>query len=253
MVTCEVCVEGVSGALAAAEGGAHRIELCAGLVEGGTTPSVGTLSAVLEAGSVDTMVLVRPRGGDFLYSDAELDVMVRDVRAVGAAGALGIATGALTREGEVDEVATAALREAAGDMSFTFHRAFDMTRDPLQALETLIELGVDRILTSGQAKSVPEGLDLIRELVGVAGDRIIIMPGAGIREENVRTVIRETGVREIHFTAFVEGESPMIHRNPRPLMGASRVPAEYELLLTDPGVVRAFLAMALRPTSPKGS
>ena len=241
MITCEVCVEGVPGAIAAEAGGADRIELCAGLVEGGTTPSVGTLSAVLEAISADVMVLVRPRGGDFLYSDAELDVMLRDVRAVRAAGALGIATGALTREGEVDENATAALREAAGGMSFTFHRAFDMTRDPYQSLETLIQLGVHRVLTSGQERSVPEGMDLIGGLVELAKGRTSIMPGGGIKADNIQHIIRKTGARELHFTAFSSQESPMAHRNTRPLMGSDRVPGEYEKLVTSPEAVRGIV------------
>lgn len=244
MVTCEVCVEGVEGALAAAEGGAHRLELCAGLVEGGTTPSQGVVETVLEELSVPVVVLVRPRGGDFLYSTRELAAMLRDVEAVGAAGAFGVATGALTPGGEVDREATAALREAAGNMSFTFHRAFDMVRNPRLALAALGELGVDRVLTSGQARSVPEGTGLIRELVEAAEGRIGVMPGGGIREENLRGVLEATGAREVHFTAFRTEESPMVHRNPRPLMGASRVPGEYERVRTDPRRVRRFLEVA---------
>ena len=173
-VRCEVCVEGVPGALAAAEGGAHRIELCAGLVEGGTTPSLGALGVVLERVRIDTTVLVRPRGGDFLYTPEEMEVMIRDVRSIRDAGAFGIAIGALARDGGVDEEAMAAVMEAAGPMSVTFHRAFDMARDPWRTLDTLVELGVDRILTSGLEKSVPEGTDLIRGLVSAAGGRISI-------------------------------------------------------------------------------
>jgi copper homeostasis protein len=129
-------------------------------------------------------------------------------------------------------------------MSFTFHRAFDMTRDPFQALESLVALGADRILTSGQARSVPEGVELIGKLNDAGGNRIIVMPGAGIRAENVDAVLRETGVREIHFTAFARGESPMRYRNPAPLMGATRIPGEYELLLTDPEEVRRIMEAA---------
>ena len=243
-ITCELCVEGIQGAEAAAAGGAHRVELCAGLVEGGTTPTQGTLSLVLETVSIDTVVLVRPRGGDFLYSEVELEVMLRDVHAAREAGAFGVATGALTMEGLVDREATTRLQEAAQGLSFTFHRAFDMTRDPFEALETLVELGADRILTSGQARDVPEGLGLIKELVAAAGDRIIVMPGAGIREDNIRYVIQESGAREVHFTAFSQGESPMVHRNPGPLMGAQRVPGEYELQWTDPEAVRAIMGAA---------
>ena len=240
-VRCEVCVEGVPGALAAAEGGAHRIELCAGLVEGGTTPSLGALGVVLERVRIDTTVLVRPRGGDFLYTPEEMEVMIRDVRSIRDAGAFGIAIGALARDGGVDEEAMAAVMEAAGPMSVTFHRAFDMARDPWRTLDTLVELGVDRILTSGLEKSVPEGTDLIRGLVSAAGGRISIMPGGGIRRENVAGIVRETGVREVHFTAFTRGESPMLHQNSRPRMGAAEVPGEFDRLLTDPLEVRAVL------------
>ncbi len=241
-ITCELCVEGVDGALAAAAGGAHRIELCAGLVEGGTTPSAGVLALALERAGVDTMVLVRPRGGDFLYSEPELEVMLRDVSAVRQMGAMGVATGVLTREGEVDREATARLREAAGPLSFTFHRAFDMTADPHEALEALVELGVDRVLTSGQAAGVPDGLPLIRALVQAAGDRIVVMPGAGVREENARSILEGTGAREIHFAAMAWAESPMLHRNPRPRMGGTEVPGEYRRQVTDPDRVRALMA-----------
>jgi copper homeostasis protein len=244
MITCEVCVEGVPGALGAQEGGAQRIELCAGLVEGGTTPSIGTISRVLDTLSIPTVVLIRPRGGDFLYEPDELEALLRDVEAVKKAGAFGIATGALTRDGDVDRVAMAEVMKAAGPLSVTFHRAFDMTRQPSDALETLVQLGVDRVLTSGQERSVPEGLALIRKLAGKAGGRISIMPGGGVTEANVAGIIRQTGVREVHFTAFRSLESPMVHRNPRPLMGGDRVPGEYERLATDPNRVRRFLDAA---------
>jgi len=245
MITCEVCVEGLSGALAAAEGGAHRVELCAGLVEGGTTPSLGTLGLVLDRVEIDTVVLVRPRGGDFLYSPVELDTILLDVGTVRSSGAFGIATGVLTAEGKVDVVAMERILEAAGPLSVTFHRAFDMVRDPAEALETLIGLGVDRVLTSGQDRSVPEGQDLIREMVLQAGQRISIMPGGGLREGNIREIVQATGVREVHFTAFTHWDSPMAHRNLRPLMGADRVPGEFERISTDPeGVRRVIGALA---------
>jgi len=244
-----LCVEGVPGAVAADKGGAHRIELCAGLVEGGTTPSLGTISLTLEALSIPMVVLIRPRGGDFLYDDEDLEVLLRDIEAVREAGAFGVATGALTRRGGVDVPAMARIMKAAGPMSVTFHRAFDMTVDALEALETLIELGVNRVLTSGQERSVREGLLLIRELVRVAGDRISIMPGGGIRDDNIKDIIQEIGVSEIgvseiHFTALGSSNSPMTHRNTRPLMGADRVPGEYERLLTDPAKVRKIMVAA---------
>ncbi len=241
MITCEVCVEGFSGAAAAEAGGGHRIELCAGLIEGGTTPSKGTLSLVLERLSIKTVVLLRPRGGDFLYTDAEFDAMVRDIEVVRDAGAFGIATGVLTANGQIDVERFERLIAAARPMSVTCHRAFDMTRDPIEALETLVELGVDRVLTSGQQPSVPEGIELIRELVQLSVGRIEIMPGCGIEESNVREIVEQTGVREVHFTAFSHQESGMTYRNPRPFMGGVELPGEYDLQLTDPERVRGVV------------
>ena len=242
MITCEVCVEGFSGAAAAEAGGGHRIELCAGLIEGGTTPSMGTLSLVLERLSIKTVVLLRPRGGDFLYTDEEFDTMVRDIEVVRDAGAYGIATGVLTANGTIDAARFEKLIAASRPLSITCHRAFDMTRDPREALETLIELGVDRVLTSGQQPSVPEGTELIGELVELSAGRIVIMPGCGIEKSNVREIVEKTGVHEVHFTAFSHQESEMIYRNPRPFMGAVDLPGEYDLQLTDParvgGIVR---------------
>ena len=244
MITCEVCVEGFSGAAAAEAGGGHRIELCAGLIEGGTTPSMGTLSLVLERLSIKTVVLLRPRGGDFLYTDEEFDTMVRDIEVVRDAGAYGIATGVLASDGQIDAGRFERLIAASGLLSVTCHRAFDMTRDPREALETLIELGVDRVLTSGQQPSVPEGVELIGELVELSAGRIAIMPGCGIEESNVREIAEKTGVHEVHFTAFSHQESGMTYRNPRPFMGAVDLPGEYDLQLTDParvrGIVRQF-------------
>lgn len=244
MITCEVCVEGAASVRAAEQGGAQRVELCAGLVEGGTTPSLGTIVQSLELVSIPIVVLLRPRGGDFCYDDLDREIMIRDVRKVRELGAFGIATGALTPEGEVDLATMNELMEAAGDLSVTFHRAFDMTKDPYHSLETLAALGVDRILTSGQERTVPEGLHLIRGLSNAAGNRLSIMPGGGIREENVQEVIQQTGVKEVHFTAFSHSASPMIHRNARPLMGSERVPGEYERWTTDRSWVRSIVDRA---------
>ena len=241
MVTCEVCVEGFNGAWAAAEGGAHRVELCAGLLEGGTTPSPGNLHLSLEALEIPVMVLIRPRGGDFLYSPREMDVILRDISLAREAGAHGVVTGVLTKEGRVDVGAVERVREAAGAMSLTFHRAFDMVRDPLEAMETLVGLGVDRILTSGGERSVPEAFDRLAALVEAAGDRISIMPGGGIRRENIGEVVERTGAREVHFTAFTRWESPMEYRNPRPHMGGTALPGEYDRVETDPARVRSIM------------
>ncbi|MBT8397191.1 MAG: copper homeostasis protein CutC [Gemmatimonadetes bacterium] len=247
MVICEVCVEGVMSALTAEAGGADRIELCAGLVDGGITPSLGTIQGVLDRVSIPTVVLVRPRRGDFLYSVEEKDVLIRDIRIARESGAYGIATGALTRDGSVDRPLMRRVRDEAGPSSLTFHRAFDMVADPMQSLEVLIELGVDRVLTSGLERNVPQGMEMIRELAGQAGGRISVMPGGGITADNVGSVVSTTGATEIHFTATTESKSAMAHKNTRPRMGGDRVLGEFELSLTDQEKVRRIREAAAAP------
>lgn len=223
----EVCLQSVEGAIAAQDGGAHRVELCSALVEGGLTPSWATIKACRSAIDLPIMVMIRPRGGDFDYSDLELDIMEADIRACCEIGVSGIVFGVLDREGKVAGPQVRRLVEAAGTLSVTFHRAFDVCHDPFRALEALIELGVDRILTSGQAATVPEGLPLIRELVIRAGDRIGILPGCGITPDNVVEVLEQSGAREFHATAFGPIHSRMRHRNPSVYMGIPGLP-EYE-------------------------
>lgn len=238
----EVCLESLADVLAAEAGGADRVELCADLVEGGITPSFGTVRLCKQKAHIPVMAMVRPRGGDFLYSDLEYEVMLADIAALKQAGADGVVFGVLTADGVIDRERTARLVAAARPMGVTFHRAFDMTRDAGEALATLVELGVDRVLTSGREASVPQGLGLLRQLVEQAGDRIVVMPGAGVREHNIAEVHRATGAKELHFTAFAKGESGMRYRNPKPYMGAGQAPGEYELQFTDAAVVRRFVA-----------
>jgi copper homeostasis protein len=241
----EVCVESVEAAVAAQEGGAHRVELCADLLEGGITPSAGTIGLARERLQQTRLhVIIRPRGADFCYSDAEFEVMRRDIETAKSLGADGVVIGVLSPNGAVDAERTAALIAAARPMSVTFHRAFDVTRSPFEALETLVGLGVDRILTSGQEPSVLEGLELIAELVRRAGDRIIIMPGGSIRERNVRKIVAATGARELHFTAGATLESKMAYRNPRVFMGGVLRPPEYSINSTDAARVRGMIAAA---------
>ena len=240
----EACVDSVEAALAAEAGGAGRVELCADLLEGGITPSGGTIQAACERLRIPVNVIIRPRGGDFCYSDVEFDVMGRNVALAKAAGANGVVIGILNPDGTVDVTRTRALVERARPMRVTFHRAFDVTRDPFEALETLIELGIDRVLTSGQEPSVLEGLDLIVELVRAAGERIIVMPGAGITERNVHKIVAASGVREVHVYAPVSVESRMAYRNPRVYMGGELRPPEYSVSTTDAGRIRAVLNAA---------
>ncbi|MBI5364777.1 MAG: copper homeostasis protein CutC [Planctomycetes bacterium] len=211
-VLLEICVDSVEACIAAAEGGADRLELCAGLVEGGTTPSAGTLAFALEKVRIPIVVLVRPRRGDFLYSTVELETMRRDVLAAKSAGASGVAIGALERDGTVARYAVRTLVNAARPMPVVFHRAFDHVLDPLQALQTLVELGIERVLTSGGAATAPEGTERIAELVQAARGRIEILAGGGVRPENVRALVRKTSVSEVHATARELVSSAMEHR-----------------------------------------
>lgn len=237
-ITFEVCLQSIDGVRAALAGGARRVELCAALVEGGLTPSIALIEAAVATGA-EVMVMIRPRGGDFLYSPAELDVMEADILAAKAAGAAGVVLGVLTPAGEVAGAQVRRFREASRGMQLVFHRAFDVSADPYRSLEALIELGVDRVLTSGQAATVPEGLAVIARLVEQAAGRISILPGCGITPENVGSVIAATGVTEFHATAFTTVSSAMHFRNESVYMGVPGLP-EYKINLTDAEVVRAF-------------
>jgi copper homeostasis protein len=245
MTTFEICIDSADAAVAAERGGADRVELCAALFDGGLTPSIGAIeTAVSSVSRIRVHVIVRPRAGDFIYTAREVETMVRDVRAAVAAGAHGIVLGALTPEGDVDVETIRRLMAAAGEASITFHRAFDMTRDPYAALEQLIELGVDRVLTSGQASSVLEGAPLIADLVKRAGDRIVVMAGGGINERNIARILAETGVAELHFTAMESADSPAVHRNFAPLMGGTLHKSEYQRTNTSADLVGRMMSAA---------
>lgn len=240
----EACVDSVDSAVAAQRGGAKRVELCAALLEGGLTPSAGTIALARERIDIGLHVIIRPRGGDFLYTAAEHEVMLRDIEDVKKAGADGVVIGVLDADAKVDAARTRELVETSRPLSVTFHRAFDMTRDPFEALETLVELGVDRILTSGQEESAMAGLDLLRELVARAGDRIVVMPAGNIHEKNVAKIARETGANELHVTGFKDIESGMAYRNPRVYMGGLLRPPEYRRSVTDAGTIEALVRLA---------
>ncbi|WP_049580407.1 copper homeostasis protein CutC [Streptomyces sp. SBT349] len=247
----EVCVDSVDGALTAQDAGAHRVELCSALFEGGVTPSVGLMETVLGAApDIEVNVLIRPRGGDFLYDRHETSAMVRDIETAVGLGAHGIVLGALTAEGDVDLALCRRLLAATGGRSVTFHRAFDMARDPFEALERLVGLGVDRVLTSGQDVSALEGAPLIARLVEAAGDRLVVMPGGGVTERNVARVLRLTGAREIHFSAGMTVDGPATHRNSRALMGGTLSRNEYARRLTSPAGVRGIITAARAEADP---
>jgi copper homeostasis protein len=234
----EVCVDSVEGCLSARAGGADRVELCASLVEGGTTPSGGMLAAARGTCSIPMMVMIRPRGGDFLYSQHEFQAMREDIAGARAVGARGVVLGILRADGTVDEERTRELVDRARPLEVCFHRAFDMTRDPFEALETLVQLGVERVLTSGQEKTAIDGLARIAGLVRAAAGRIVVMPGGGVREDNIRRVIDATGAREVHVSLRTPVSSTMLFRNPRCTMSSSAASAEYEHSITDVQRVR---------------
>jgi copper homeostasis protein len=240
----EICVDSVAGVRAAKVAGANRVELCGNLLEGGTTPTLGMIRRARMIGGIGLHVIIRPRGGDFLFDDEEFAVMEGDIDTAKAEGADGVVIGLLTAEGTVDAARTRALIARARPLSVTFHRAFDMTRDPFQALETLVELGVDRVLTSGQEATVLEGLPLIAELVRRAGDRIIVMPGGGITVRNVDRIVTAAKPREIHFAALEPAAGGMRFRRDHVFMGGELRPPEYDRLVTSEATIRSVMAKA---------
>ena len=205
----EICLESVESVIAAEKGGADRVELCSDLFEGGLTPTIGTVKTALRKSNIKINAMIRPRGGDFCYSDEEFEVMKEDIKAFKETGINGIVFGILTPEGDVDVKRSKELIELARPLSVTFHRAFDMTRDPYKSLEDLIKLGFDRVLTSGQEATVPEGADLLEELVQIAGDRIIVMPGCGITERNFPKLRDKIKAKEYHIYLPYETTSKM--------------------------------------------
>lgn len=239
-IQVEVCTETVAGAVAAAGAGADRIELCSGLALGGLTPGPGLLAEVMKRVEARVVVLCRPRRGDFVYDGSEFAALVGDVEAARAAGAAGVALGVLSHAGEVDVPRTAELLERAGPMQVCFHRAFDLVPDQVAALETLVGLGVTRILTSGGGRDVVEGLDRLSHLCALAGDRLSILPGGGVSERNAAQIVHTTGVRELHLSAGTTSASPMAGPFRVPMEGPRL--AEEELRVTDAERIRALRA-----------
>ncbi len=239
MITLEICIDSVEGALASQRGGAQRVELCGNLVEGGTTPTAGMMAVVRRNLSIQMNTIIRPRGGDFLYSDLEFEVMQHDITTAKELGADGVVIGLLNADGTVDVERARQLIALARPLNVTFHRAFDMTCDPFAALEALIELGVDRVLTTGQQATARQGWSLITQLVERANNRIIVMPG-GIDEDDARTLLPNSGIREIHWAARGTTSSRMQHRNLQSMMGGPAPVDEYSWGETDGARVKAI-------------
>lgn len=210
----EIATSDFATTKSAVKGGADRIELCANLAEGGTTPSFGTIKQCREAFSVSLFPIIRPRGGDFLYTEDEFQVMIQEVGLCKQLGCDGVVIGLLNADGTIDIKRTSLLVNAAYPLGVTFHRAFDRCKDPLAALEQLMEIGCERILTSGQQPAAPEGVELIAELNSIADGRIIIMPGSGVRKENIRMLAEKTGCTEFHSSLRGKEASKMEFLHP---------------------------------------
>jgi len=240
----EIVVYNIESALRAQEGGADRIELCDNPSEGGTTPSFGTIEAVRQNVNLDVYVMIRPRGGDFHYSNYEFHCMKRDIDQCQKISVDGVVFGILNADGTLDKKRCKELIDRARPIKVTCHRAFDMTRDPFEALEDCIEVGFHRILTAGHRATAPEGADLIAELIERANGRIGIMPGSGVNENTVEELVRKSKATEIHFSATAFRESAMTYRNEKIAGMGSDEGAEFKHRTVDPERVRTMRKLA---------
>ncbi len=238
----EVCANSITSALAAEAGGAIRVEFCDNLHEGGTTPSYGQIKLAKELLNIQVYPIIRPRGGDFLYSDLEFELMKADIEMCKSLNCEGVVIGILKANGTIDKERSKILVELAAPMRVTFHRAFDMASDQAQALEDIIEIGCERILTSGGEASAIEGVTMLTRLIKLAAGRISIMPGAGISIENIASLIRKTGATEFHASARTNIESKMQYRNPKLNMGAAV--DEFSYSLTSAATVKKLIQLA---------
>jgi copper homeostasis protein len=235
----EVCANSYESALAAQIGGAKRVEFCDNLAEGGTTPSYAQIALAKKNLSIEVWPIIRPRGGDFLYSDIEFELMKEDIKICKSLNCKGIVTGILKDDGTIDKERCAILIELAKPMDVAFHRAFDMSNDMDQALEDLIGLNIKRVLTSGGASSAILGAERLAQLVKKANGRIIIMPGAGINENNIKELIDQTGATQFHASAKAFVPSKMKFRNTETKMGS--IEDEYRYELTSATKVKALV------------
>ncbi|HEY8935636.1 MAG TPA: copper homeostasis protein CutC [Cyclobacteriaceae bacterium] len=243
-MTVEIVTYNIDSAVKAQTGGADRIGLCDNPGDGGTTPSYGTIQQVRQLLSIDVFVMIRPRGGDFNYSIEEFHAMRNDIEACKRLSVDGIVLGIVNPDGTIDKKRCKKLIELARPLKVTCHRAFDMTRDPFEALEDCIEVGFDRILTSGQQAQALAGATLIGELIKKADGRIALMPGSGVNENTVTEIVKQTGTKEIHFSATAFRESAMVFRNPSIAGMGSDEGSEFKLRTVDPDRVKKIRALA---------
>jgi len=244
-MTLEIVVYNIESALKAQEGRADRIELCDNPGEGGTTPSYGTIENVRQNVNLDVFVMIRPRGGDFHYSNYEFHSMKRDIDQCQKLSVDGVVFGILNEDGTIDKKRCTELIKRARPLKVTCHRAFDMTRDPFEALEDCIEAGFDRILTAGQQAQAIKGVDLIAELIKKANGRIAIMPGSGVNENTVEEIVSRTKATEIHFSATAFRDSAMTYKNPNIAGMGDEEGSEFKLRSVDPTRIKKMRELAL--------
>jgi copper homeostasis protein len=240
-VLLEICCGSLDDAIEAAAGGADRVELCSSLFHGGLTPSFGALVEAKRRLSIPVIFMARPRGGGFCYTEPEFAAMERDTEMAIAHGADGVVFGILTPDGRVDLPRTRRLRDHIGDRQAVFHRAFDVTPDPFRALDELIDLGITRVLTSGQCDTVAEGIDLIARLIEYAKDRVVIMPGGSIKPHNFNDTIARTGCREIHVATWKTQRDDSTQHKPWVTFGGALYPSENTYDVTDRSVVATLV------------
>jgi copper homeostasis protein len=236
-VLLEICCGSLDDAIEAEKGGADRVELCSALFLGGLTPSYGTIAEAKRRLKIPVMVMIRPRGGGFCYSEAEFASMLRDTEAAVELGADGIVFGILDSTGAIDVERSRALCAKAARVQRVFHRAFDVTPDPFVALEQLIELRISRVLTSGQQPTVPEGAHLIRDLITSAAGRIEVLPGGGINEQNLSHVLQQTKCSQVHLTAFKTAQDTSVNTRPEVTFGGALYPPENSYQVTNDTLV----------------
>jgi copper homeostasis protein len=239
----EIAVFNLESAIVAYKSGAHRIELCSAPAEGGLTPSAATMRLARKHVKIPIHVMIRPREGDFCYSEIEFEAMLLDIAAAKIAGMEGVVAGILNPDGTVDEQRMALLVDAASPMNVTFHRAFDMTRDQNEALEAVIYAGCARILTSGGQQTAPQGIEKLTELVNKAGNRISIMPGSGVNLNNIKNIAEVTGAGEIHLSARSHVPGKMNFKQPLVTMGGSVNIPDFELHVPDHKTIKEILRL----------